>query len=806
MGPVTSVDPSGIPSGACQDCLNVRFEDGVLRNRYGYATVRPSQGTGTIARGFGYVSGYSSSYSPVQEFIGFEKPSGGSVHPYSFSTTNYARTEIKNGASSVNLYDDNWYVSAFDDTAFFFCPTSSSTQLYSHTIGTSTSLTAISAIAAPTARPGWAPKANDQIDLSGLDPSATGANVEVNMTGKASHTNSSLGGTSNVQVRHTTGKGAASIEIIFSKTTAGNRDWYWNDAFNLTIYEQNTSKCAVIPSSIAVQLSNSDGTAVVIQGTVLAYRDNAGYLNVRVWWNRGKTRSDWGNGSGTGKTALLKISYELSLNSGVSNSLDTEVNFLFQQLGWTEMLPVNETYQRNGVLKVAYTWYDSTTGFESDLSPILEIPYNQLYLPTGDLNAGSFLVGQRKKFTFAATGSADKTRIYVMDATGVWRRVAEVNDTASPYDSYYTPYDDLLALTAYSPRAFETTRKICGAVPFKGWMVWLYTGGKQNVRHSRVGEALAQASAYDDPNSSTYNLAGANFSLSDDFGDEPLNGYQCDDALVITGSKGIYAQYGDRPTNMSPIYKLPGSMGCAGPKASCRWIDDNGKPCVAFIDKNATGVYLAYASIDGTAVVELTSKVRGLLQSFLLSPQALSASSVMLGADEEKRALWIVAGKRAMVLRRYSVINGERQWELYSYPLAFNINALSFTGAHGLKWQLADGTVQEVERVYSTGSYYTADDGAEISGGYWKSRTIHTAYTCLGKVFVVKNSPLETVTVGAESASGESEVVVKAGSDWAMFKPSQQGTDHAVTIYAPKSTSGIVSAEIVVNPCGRKWK
>jgi hypothetical protein len=266
-------------------------------------------------------------------------------------------------------------------------------------------------------------------------------------------------------------------------------------------------------------------------------------------------------------------------------------------------------------------------------------------------------------------------------------------------------------------------------------------------------------------------------------------------------------QWGDRPTNLSPCTKLPGSFGCANNKASCRWRDGAGNPVVAFVDKNAKGVYMAYPSLSESNTVELSNGIRGLLQSFLLAPQSLTASSVRIGVDEQNDALWVIAGKRAMVLRKPSLVDGNRQWELYSYGFAFDINAISFTGAQSLKAQLSDGAIEEIERVHSTGVEYDTDAGTAITGAYWKSRTIPTSWTCLGKVFCDKNSTHEKVKIEAVSYPREvsSSVVVPDGKDWTSFKPSQSGTDHEITVYIPEDSEGIAGVDVQINPAGRKW-
>lgn len=780
MGLITSVNPSLVPKNAASDLLNVETWDGSVKFRYGYRKIANTQSGFTNARGFYPLGGYSSVYANQDEYVSFEKVSG-NVRAYSVNPSTWARTEIKNVSTSVNLHDSLWRAVYSTDTAYFYNPSATS-QLYSHDIGDATNLIAISDIAAPTVRPGWAYKANEQIDLTGLDPSSTG---EVAVTGKAYSTGSTLSGTSNVQMRHSNGKGAASFEIIFSGTAAGNRDWYWNDAFEIIIVEENRSYAEILPSSIAVTLTNSDSSPVAIAGTVLAYRDNGGYVCVRVWWNRGKIRSDWGNGTGTGKTAKLKVSYELIKNSASTGSLNTEVNFLFTRLGWTETLPVNESYQKNGVLKVAYSYYDTTTGFESALSPILEIPYGHLGLPSGDLNAGSFLVGQRIKFTFASTSYADKTRLYVKDANETWRRIAEVNDTSSPYDSYYLPYDDLLALTSYTPTVFDATRKIVAAGVFRGSVVWGYKGGYQNIKYSRVLNALAQKA--DSDSNDDYDR-GNTFSMAENYDDEPVFIHGIANALIMLGSKGAYVQYGDKPYNMSPSIRIVGSYGCAGYLAACPWKDDSNNQVVAYLTPQGD-IYAA----GENGIFELSAPIRGTLYSFLASEQALSLADALMFADEAENSLWVVLGKRAASLRKPSIIDGKRYFTLYEFH-----DTIAYAASdpkRRIKAIGADGALYEYEWDSSESAYIEGtlrDAGAQAPTGFWQSKEFGQGSTRIRFMRVYREG-LNAMQVDIDTDGTVSSYFARDGRYELKAGPKQSGLNHTFKLVMDE-TCGSVSA------------
>jgi hypothetical protein len=797
LGPVTSLDPTEIPKNAAASAQDCRYEDGVLRSRYGYANVAAAQASTNAVRGLDYVAGYNSSYAAVNEFISFEKVSN-KVHPWSVATSNYARTEIKNSATSVDLYDSAWRAVAFDQHAYMFNPdAAAATQLYRHTIGTATSLSAISTPVAPTTKPGYTILNPNWLELAGLNPAS---GTELAVTGLASNTNSTLSADNGtINVRHTAGSNViSSVEIILSETTTGKRDWYYNDAFSLTINEQSLGQLTVDPSSISVIITNDDTPAVPVSPVVVSKRDAWGNIKVRCWWDGGKVRSLWGNGSGTGKLAKIKVTYNITKGTHTGTAtVNSEVHFLVDKIGYTRTLP--ETDQ-NSELELAYSYYDSTTDLESELSPTTTLSYSQLGLPMDSWYQYD-AVGYRFYVTFPATGAVDKVRIYARDLAGNWRRVTTVDDTTSPY-TYMISYDDLTALTTYTARSFETTRKITGAFPFKGWMVWLYKGGSTNIMHSGVGEPLRQQSDYDLEDDLT---RGSSFSLADDFGDEPLWGHQCGDAAIITGSRGVYAQFGDRPSNMSPIVKLPGSFGVANQYASCRWRDDNGNPVVVFVDKNGDGAWLVYPQIDVSTVVELTVSIRSKMKAFLLTAQTLTSSSIRIGVDETRDALWIVCGKRAMVLRKASLADGKRQWEFYVYPFAVDVNAISYTIAQGMKVQKADGTIDEIERTNSTGAFITTDAGGAVPIGTWTAPTLHTPWLRIGKLHVDRTTVTEAISVSTTSDRLTTAAnSILAHRSWCRCPAKQQGVDHVITISVPAGTGGIQSLTVEFFPCAER--
>jgi len=784
-GAVTSVDAESIPENAAQDTAECRLEDGCIRPRYGYKKLADPLGTNCY--GFAHlVGGDASTYAELEEYLSIEKV-GATVKPYPINpATGVKGSAITNAGAALSLNASNWHGFAWNDRSYWYNPTDG---IAKHTIGTATSWTPIVTPAAPTVRPTFSIEATGGFDIAGIDPSNA---AEVACTGLASNTSSSYA-SGTMRIRHTTGIGNASIEMILSGTTAGNRDFYWRDSFSFSVYPLDKTHVTLDPSSIRVTLSNTDGTAVTITGTVYTTKVNAaGGFGVLVWWDRGKVRSDWGNGSGTAKTAKIKIDYSLAKNtsSGVSSS-SSAVAFNFGDwayIGWTRTLPLDTSGLSNQTLSVAYSYYNSTTDMESGLSPVLEIPYADLRMPDpSDVHIED--VGPRVSLAFTASGSVDKVRIYVKDLTGAWRRITTIDDTTSPY-VYYTPYSGLIDLTAYDSGLFETTRKVVGGFPFKSWVVWLYQGTGENIRHSRIGNAESQWSPYDAEDDYR---RGANFTLGNNYDDEPLNGHQCGDAVVISGSRGMYTQVGDYPAGMTPCTKVPGSFGCANKYASARWNDDNGNAIVVYLSKTDGNLYYVYVDPSGIAQnKELAPGIRNKIASYLTT----NLGNIMLAVDPNNDSLWVIYGKKVMVLRRPNLADKTRPWEFYSYTLGSNIARVAFTTKRRNKWMRVDGTLDDVEYDSQASVWLTTDDGTAYSPT-WTSKVFYGPNRRLDLVKVDRETLTDPVTITAycdRQITGNSRTIA-ASTTSARFGALQSGKRHWYKI-ALGGSSGIRGLEI----------
>lgn len=212
-----------------------------------------------------------------------------------------------------------------------------------------------------------------------------------------------------------------------------------------------------------------------------------------------------------------------------------------------------------------------------------------------------------------------------------------------------------------------TTRGLVSGLAYKEWAVYFFEGGTQNVRHSRVGEpeelrVKERVPAYD-PDDGTqpadYSLEGRS--------DEPLGGVQAGQILVVFGRAGVYTQYGDSPISMTPVRRVPETSAPAGPRAFCRFRFDGGGYSAAWLDAHGNVYALTTAprfSGDANAEpAEISRTIRGFAREFL----GADLSGAILQYDEARDSLWIVLGRRALVLRPGDPIEGARRWEAYEF-------------------------------------------------------------------------------------------------------------------------------------------
>lgn len=413
-------------------------------------------------------------------------------------------------------------------------------------------------------------------------------------------------------------------------------------------------------------------------------------------------------------------------------------------------------------------------------------------------------------YTVLNTNGFDHYNVYARAAKdSTWYKIAQIATGNSPtsgspvhagvtfdaaYDYQETWNEVLLNATAYTPGAAVFENVSC-ACPFNGGVVWGFKGGQSNIQFSALGNATSlynnSDSAMLDPNNVG---APANMTMADNGADDPVALFAVNTSLIALGSKGVYASTGSTPTTMSPFVRLHKGLGCAGQFAACLWHDDLGNPAVAYLSKNGEGIYLAqqdpyFLNTTHFKVSELSVPVRGLVKDFLLNGSYANLQYVLMGIDERRDALWAICQNRAMVLRRTSMADQMRHWELYSYtvPNSANIQQISFTTNYGMRWIRSTGEVDENEWNSASSAYITganSDAGSAQTPIYWQSRSFTGFNRRVDRMFVDRQNLTDTPTVTdicTRTPAGESQTLA-SGRYMVRFGWLAQGHTHQFKI------------------------
>jgi hypothetical protein len=315
----------------------------------------------------------------------------------------------------------------------------------------------------------------------------------------------------------------------------------------------------------------------------------------------------------------------------------------------------------------------------------------------------------------------------------VWKILSTV--TASPWTQRDTTQEYEVpalttATTGSSPAATPLfiTQGIKGGIPYKGWVIWLFKGGKTNVRHSRVGDPEELRSS-DATYSSDDLTQPADYSLADDFADEPVGGIQAGNVVIIYGQRASYSQYGNAPIQMTPCRQVPGSNGVAGIHAFSRYKTADGETGGVHVDPAGNvwfiGERTVFADDASTKPIELSATIRGLVKSFLLDEQKaefgyVDLSGIHVQVDEADGNIWLILGRRALVYRRYDAVSGEGGWEPYEFQIQVPEGVSSISACSD--WSSRDGVASAVTRSGATdaftnvGNAYLSDNGYATSG------------------------------------------------------------------------------------------
>jgi hypothetical protein len=636
----TTSAPS-IPEGYASDMQNVRVSDGAIRPRYGYRTTSPAPSIRSYAFGMNFLSGYDASYANQQEFVAIVRVDNDPARPFSIHPTTGTRTEITDGGVSVDLHQSPWKGIVFSGDSYWTNP-NNSPSVYKHAIGDmeSWSEVATDALEAPTGI-----EITPIQDLGG--PVSFASATYDAPVAPVSAIDPDEGG---VKMTHTA-VGAASVEIHLASPV----DWTYLDAF--VVKWQSDSEHGFLNTLSSIEVQDSSGETLAAGASRM--EPVKGEEAYNVYFDYKDRTANWD------QVQTLVLSY--TVLPGVDwTYFSMEAMGIDLAYGYETGDERTPEYLTFGV-----AYYDSVSGDRSRVvsadTPVSYYGKKSRDNPTTMLRRMAY-----PRLSFNPSSEADKARLYIKDTEGEWRQVAEVNDTASPY-TFRLSHSDVLALDEYDEPVFKSF-DIVSAFPFQGWVCWLYKGGFQNVRHSKVGDPEAQ---YDVDNDTDEDLTrGATFSMADDFGDEPVDGIAIGNACFLFGSRGVYAQVGNAPSLLTPTRRVVGAPGLANRFAHAR-LNLGGMPGVAYVDKTGESVWFlgqqqAFDTDAQGKPVELTAGQRGMMKTYLLEPGAemgLDAGDIRMDVDENEGSLWIALGNRAIVLRPEHPSDGRRTWEHYRYTL-----------------------------------------------------------------------------------------------------------------------------------------
>lgn len=462
---------------------------------------------------------------------------------------------------------------------------------------------------------------------------------------------------------------------------------------------------------------------------------------------------------------------------------------------------VNDWGISKTALSFGYTLYNSVADFESDISKV-DIPRaNFISIRTGDVSATGVPTGTGQgniitlAFPVASVPSGvDKIRVYYLATDGSWHRVGEQLVSVLTFQIYNSDAETLNASNSpvLTPFTFKIDNCI-SATTFKGaWAIWGYRGGGENIRHSRIGIPISQASQLD----LTTDLdRGATFGL---FGDDPINMLEAGDAVIIIGNRGVYAQVDTdgTPAGMKPPARIPNTKGGVNQFSAARWRTKPtlyvpaGLPSVVWMTAQGelweAAVTNDFNGQTGFRLSELGIEVRSVLQSFLALQSLTDFTSARMAMDDATDTLRIYIGVYALVLGRESVEDGTRDWQVFQYVA--NVGYIAFSTQRRMRWIRSTGQMDESDWDSSAGAFIegTNRDGGSAmpaSSIYWESKTItYDAPWRINAVSLERGNYSNTPTIQVFSSRQTDSRTYASGKRFVRFGPLQQGWEHAFKI------------------------
>lgn len=688
-GLATAMGSSGTPDGDAWAMLNVDRDTGDLRVRNGYRVISQPQSYGQTS-GVHWCQTYSAG-TEYGAFIGWFV-SGGTAEVFEIGyagNDEWSFVSITHGGVVFNpTTTKGWRTVCFNDKVYAFNSAQTATthvaQVNTYTLGSYSSWEPAKPPSSPSAAPGvlyflsltdytYTKFGAGTASYADTDLDTNTGWVKAVAVGDTEYDGQFIALESN----GTPGSGSIRFSLLPGHPV---QDLTNHDVYRITAYVDNPTTFKADWESSVLTFTNSGGTATqslittVLQNVVDTNRNT--YF-VELYFKFGfKVKSDWDS-----------VRYAtISLPTSATTAGD---RIRFSPLEAGGIVDWGSLQNESNIVswQVAYSYLDSSTGYESGLSPFVTLDNTKLAgkFAKGDTSKRDAIVmGAMPQLTTVASANADKVRIYARQVlrtpvdgrhTTAWRRVTEDNDATAQY-VYNTIQSDFDALNEYAPSPFDYTNVVSAYVS-NNHVVWLYSGGSKNVRRSRDGNPLAQASTDDAFKSSTQDdiLRGNIHTLNNDFQDEPVGGVQLNGADIILGKNAIYVAFDTGeglPKDFSPPKLIPGAPGCLGEDAFCRWHDESGLPIVVYLASDGQSLWAVRVPGNNQVIPEsaweIGGAIRGAFSDYLYGGSASPDNAVaMVFSDPRDDSLHLHYNGYALVLHRQDIDSGKRKWTPYKY-------------------------------------------------------------------------------------------------------------------------------------------
>ncbi len=729
-----SADPTGVPRPYGADSGNMlHAENGDLRERRGWNNLVAGP-AGFISSGlFTLIEGINTSGTRAQEILSVETRTGPVTKPYSIlPVPPYTRTEILDGVSALALNSGKWGSLVFGNYSYHWNNSDSNYPFARHEIGNAASWSDIGepdAPALPTIKYVRNILTGSELAYGKLDFSGISKTVDVAYSGPCASTDTVLAAEHIIIGCTTTGVCTVTITLD-GATGPGQPNWTNADVFYTVFgpYLGVASPFRWDATTFKVEFINADGTPKEFemeQNTMPFSGSSDPTLSWRGFlrWPEGAARTDRDN--------IKKI--RLTFRVTAVSSDDTKNLFYFgsPQVGGFDYRDWPAPFQNQTQAKFQATYYDATAILESALSPQLSAPWQQLLGWGTQINGVSDYLGTVPQITVAASGDAaiGDWRLYAkwaaIDDDGRGTEIDSLLRLVGTFDedsagnrtqNFMVTWEEFQLLAEYDPAGgvanVEQTKIRCGTV-FKSWVVWGIKGGGANIQHSQVGQPTIWFRDGQDP---VNDDRAGEYVLQGDNSDDPVNMFQTGDALVILGSKGAYAQQGDRPHSMTPVRQIPNAPGCANRLASALIRTKEGVPGVVYLSEDRRSLwFLTVLQVAGASVdyrlFELTARVRGKVWSHIFGSATPSATEeVEIEYCPLDDSLHLRYSNKSGIMRRESQIDRARGFEWYDFTNAGkHWLAWTYSSQYGLRGLNSDGSMDDFE-------YDSENAMAEITG------------------------------------------------------------------------------------------